>query len=367
MTVDRLIAGVQARAVLTALALLVTLYLVIDLLDSARHLFSGDTAVIEVLGLYLYKLPASLHLMLPVALVVGTSAAFALLGRSRQLRALAAAGLSPLRLLLPVGAVAAAVVAAMMLLAEFGVPPATDRYEKWMMEHFGRIDSSWRFFRSHMWVQGDAGRLIRIGRKDDDGRRLQYLIVLEVDEDFRLRRRLDIKKLTWRDGAWQAERVQQRDFAGGRLVDYRRMARTTLGWTERPDRFRDLSGRPRQKRLGELSATIALLERRGLQAGEYRLERHNRWAYPLLGLLLLVFAFPRLADPARRRSLAGELLQAVGLVFAAYLMVALATTAVSGGLLAPWAGAWLPPLAILAAAGCSWGLHWRRGRGGDGA
>lgn len=361
---DRMVIGLVVRSCLSSLAVLVGLFLLVDFLEAAKNLFGGEAGIGDVLLLYACKLPSLLHLMLPVALVVGSCAAFALLGRHQEIRALAAAGIAPRRIAAPVVAVGLVVVLGVGLLAEFGVPPASDAMEGIMRERFGRIDSTWRFFRNHMWVQGDENRLFRIARKSDDGQRLEHVIVLELDDAFHALARYDMRRAEWRSGRWIGTRVDERKFDAGRLVSYSRDAQRELNWSEKPDRFRDLSGRPKQKDLASLSATIEQLERRGLNAAEYRLEWHNRFAYPLLGLALLGIALPWLVRPARRRTLAQALLEASGLVFVGFLMVSLSVSSVSGGLVAAWIGAWAPFGLLSLAVALSWFIFTRGAKQG---
>ncbi len=346
MILDSMIIRLQVRCLLAALAVLTVLFLVVDLFDSARYLFGPQATTADVVMLYVYKLPAMLHLLLPISLVVGTCVAFARLGQYRELRALVAAGLGPVRLVRPVLVVSAVTAAVVVLLGELAVPPAYDRIETLMSERFGRFDSSWRFFRSHRWVKGDEGRLIRVSRKSSDGGTLRGVVVFELDEDFHMVRRTDAARVVWREGSWIARGVEERRFADGRLVSYDKKAEKVLDWSMSPRRFRDLSGRPQQKNFAGLAETIEELKRRGIDAAEYHLAMHNRFAYPLIALALVLLFFPWMSAPHRRPTVSGALIEAIGLVFCAYFLAAVAAASVSNGLLAPVPGAWLPPAVI---------------------
>lgn len=134
--------------------------------------------------------------------------------------------------------------------------------------------------------------------------------------------------------------------------------------TEGPERFRDLSGRPQQKRLSELSASIDELQRSGLPVVEYVLALHNRFAIPMMGVVLVLLGFPWLSVPWRKITISGALTEAMGLVFVGYLLVAVCTSAVSGGLLPPAVGAWLPVAAVFVLATPLWVRLIREGRRG---
>ena len=78
-------------------------------------------------------------------------------------------------------------------------------------------------------------------------------------------------------------------------------------------------------------------------------------------------AFPFQTLPYRRRSVSGALFEAVLLVMGAWLVVAVCTTAVGGGLLEPWLGGWLPVMVVAVALLVSWVLVYRAPAGGTSA
>ena len=205
-----------------------------------------------------------------------------------------------------------------------------------------------------MWIQGQDNQLLRVSRKSQDGRHLKGVIIFHLDEQFHLQRRHDIRRLDFQDGTWVGTGVVTRTFSDGQQDSYLGQKQAQLNLGVGPDRFVNLSGRPVQKNLFQLNRTIELLEQRGLSANEYRLAWHNRFAFPLVGVTLLLFLFPFYAQPGRQRSLAGALIESVGAIFVAYFLIALSTTAVSGEFFKPWLGAWLPPLLLVASAIPRW-------------
>lgn len=341
------------RSVFAVLSLMVLLVLLADFLESAGRLIESS-GMWNVLFLYACKVPSVSYLSLPVAFVVGACIVFASMGRHGELRALAASGLGPVNLLKPVFVFGVGLAVFVFLLGEVLVPPSADEMEQLMEQHFGRIDSSWRFFRNHQWTKGDSGRLIRVGHKSRGGETLDYVIALQLDERFHVSRRLDARRLVWQGESWLAERVELREFEDSKLISYKKLPSATLNWTEDPDLFCDFSGRPQQKNIIQLMSAISSLKRRGLASAEYSLELHRRFAYPFMGILMVLFLFPWLSSPVGSRSTSAAVVQATVMVFAGYLIVAFCTTAVSGGLLPPWLGAWVPPLLFSVACIPAW-------------
>jgi lipopolysaccharide export system permease protein len=354
MIMNRMLVRLLLRSGLVSLGVLLVLALLMDFFESARHLLSGKGTAIDVLLFSLCKIPDLLVLLLPIALVVGTCVAFAVLGRDLELRALAAAGIGPQKIVRPLLGVAAATVISTILIAEFLVPPALNQIEKLMTEKFGRFDSTWQFFRNHHWYQGQAGRIFQVTGKSADGQQIEFATALTLNEDFHITRRTDVRNAAWQGDHWVGRRVVLREFENGEMLKLERHNDFRLDWSEGPERFEDLRGRPKQKTFRGLLRTVEQMEQRGFPATQYRLEVNNRLAFPFLGFCLVLLAFPWICAPGRRRTLAAALTEALGLVFGAYFLVTMATSAVSGGLVAAWVGAWAPSLLILCLAAPKW-------------
>jgi lipopolysaccharide export LptBFGC system permease protein LptF len=249
-----------------------------------------------------------------------------------------------------------------IFLAEFLVPPALDRTEKLMEERFKVMDQTWRFYRKHNWFQGIGNRIFRVPSASPNGEVLKGVTLLEMDSDFHVISREDFNQVIWQNEKWEAGISTKRRFLGGEMLSFETTRNPTLSWTERPGRFENLRGRPKQKSLAQLAATIDALEHRGLSATRYRLEYHNRFAYPLLALGMVLLALPWLCAPRRRRTLAGALIEATGLIFGAYFLVMMASAAVTGGACSAALGVWLPVAAVMAMALLGWMVLVKRGR-----
>ncbi len=354
MTLERMLFGLHLRVLLASLGVLLLLSVVMEFFESAHALLSGRGSACDVLLFCLYRVPDLFVLLVPIALVAASCVTFALLSGGNELRALAAAGIGPARIALPVFAIAALAVVTAILTAEFVVPPALDRLDQLMLAKFGRIDSSWRFYHVRHWYKGDDDRIFHVIGRSGDLHRIEVFELFEVDDNFHLRRRTRVNRATWKSDHWEGEWVETWRFSDAAMIAHSCDRHKKLDWPERPERFKNLQGRPKQKTFTELSGTIDEMRARGFPQAPYRLELHNRIAFPILGVCLVFFFFPWLSAPGRRRSLAGALSESIGLIFAAYFVVAVCTAAVGGGLIGAAAGAWIPPILFLIAALPGW-------------
>jgi len=367
MTVlDRFLLRTYLRSLGGTYAVFLVAGTVLEFLEKARVLLSERGTAGQVLLFLVCRSSELAVLLLPLALVVGIGLAHAYLSRGLEMRALAAAGIGTLRILPVLLFCGLLTMVASAVLSEWVVPAAL-RTQLQLERKLGWTNRAWRFFKNRQWFLGQRGRIYRVSGRSRDGQSLRRAELFVLDEHFQLAERVLAERVHYQQGHWRARRVRRWRFAAAAVKELPAARDVILDWPEGPERFRPLRGRPRQKGLAELAETSRLLERRGARATSYRLEMHLRFAFPLLGLLLVLVAFPFQTLPYRRRSVSGALFEAVLLVMGAWLVVAVCTTAVGGGLLEPWLGGWLPVMVVAVALLVSWVLVYRAPAGGTSA
>jgi LPS export ABC transporter permease LptG len=353
-----LLIRLYSKTVLLTFVVLAFSFALSNFMESAKRVLASEATAWEILSYYISLMPSFLYTLVPVGLIVGACVSFAVLGRNKELLAMVAAGVSPRQMMTPVLSVALLFSLGMFPLSEWLVPLAYQRVEELSRGSIGRIDSSWKYFPLQQWYPSSANRLIRVARVGDGGHRLQKVIVFDLDDDFQVVRRTDMGLVRWNKDHWDGRNLVVRRFSDGEQISFQKIRKLRLDWNESQDRFRDFSGRPQEKTLGQLFESIDGMEKRGLSSISYRLAVHHRFSFPLLGLILLLVFMPWLIRPDRYRTMAGALLESLGLVFGAYLVVVFCNAAVSGRILPPAMGGWLPVFVRLLFGGVFWsGRH----------
>jgi lipopolysaccharide export system permease protein len=184
-----------------------------------------------------------------------------------------------------VGACALAAVAAMAL-NEWVVVDASRRAEEIRAEKFKRPGDFAAYFGHRQWFRGRTGkdpnfnRLYYVGGESRSG--FVGVTIYELGPGFHLARRIDVDLLEpVPGGSWLAHGATISTFAGGERTSVERDEALPLTLPETADDFRLRSGRPNQLRLFDLWDQIRARRRLGLPEAEFRLELHNRLAYPL--------------------------------------------------------------------------------------
>lgn len=317
-----------------ALAVLLLLQLV-DVVEkgeefAARHMGPGDVALYAWL-----RLPALLHQAIPIAALAGAMAVFAALGRSLEMVAIRAAGLSQYRVLAMALPVPILLALASWTLAEKAAPASEARLAAWWAESDPTPARADRWFRI-------GEEIVRAGGASPDGTRLEGVEIFRRDERGLLTEQISARTALRAETGWVLSAGTRTGFEGNRAIRTRfdRLAWATplqpgdvsLFFARSPF----LSAEAARRSLDEaapVSASAALFATRLQRA----------WAEPLAPFVMLLLALPLAFAAAQRRLPWPTLLYAAGGGLLYLTMDGLLTVAGQVGALPPAIGAWTAP------------------------
>jgi lipopolysaccharide export system permease protein len=286
-------------AMLGALAGVVALYLAVDFVDNSAA-FSGPGWVPAAIELYANKAAVVARQVAPAALLLGASVAVSGFRVTREWTAMRAVGLGPWRLAVPVLVVTFAAGLALVVLHDVVGVRAAERAEEITALRFGRGGDKRRFLAARepkRWFRGEDGRRIYHLRGQLPGGGFENVTVLEVDDRFRLVRRIDAERMRPAEDGWVLEDVEDRAFSPDGAMTLELAETRRYRFDERPEAFSVVAGRPDQMRWQTLVDQIELRRRLGLATVDFELERDNRLAYPFAAvpgaLLALALALRR--------------------------------------------------------------------------
>ncbi len=354
MTLFLHLAARTLRAALAAFAGVLTIFLAVDLLDSAG-VIGGPGWLWPAILLYANKAAVVAHEIAPGALLLGAAVATSGLRQTREWTALRALGLGPGRVAGPVlAATLAAAVALVIFHDAVGVEAAqrADEIEAVRFAH-GQGYRRWLAWQQpKRWFRGGDGRRVYHLRGTLPGGGFEGVTVLELTPDFRLARRIDAGRMFGTaDGGWRLEGVEERVFDAGGASRVERAPVRTFRFDEPPGSFDLRPGRPAQMRLGVLAEQVALRARLGQPTIEFALERANRLAYPLVAVPGALLAVALALRRRRRGHVATALLEAVGISLSIWAAQGICLGLGLSGRLPPLLAAWLPDLLLLGVGG----------------
>lgn len=339
MIVFRYLARAYLGALVAALVGMCALFLIIDFADRAKF-FTGAGWLEAVVELYLCKLAVTAHQLAPAALALGAAVAMSALRRTGEVTALRSLGRGPWTFTAPVAAVALTFGGLLFAVEDPVVVPANYRAEEITALRFHRWGDWKTYHWNRRWYRGETGTIYYLGRIEDKG--FVDVAVYELDDDFRLRRRIDAARITPTDGGWKLSDAVVRTFAADGSMHEERVASHIETFPDDLREFRVKTGRPSQLRRRELPEQIELREKLGLPVREWQLALHERRSYQLTSVPVAVLG----ACLALRRNRRGHLTAAIAegfvVTIALWALSALARTLTLAGHLSPLVGGWLP-------------------------
>jgi lipopolysaccharide export system permease protein len=335
-------------AFLVALGGVVGIYLAVDFVDNAAG-YSWSLALLE---LYANKAAVVVNQLAPAALILGASIATSLFRQTREYTAMRAVGLGPWRLAAPVICTALLAGGALVVLHDVIGVRAAERADELQSVRFGRGGDLRRYQAAHApkrWFRGQDGRHIYFLRGALPGGGFERVTVLELSPEFTLARRIDAARMRPEGAGWVLEDVVDRTFAADGTMTLTQVPSRAYQFSEPPDAFAIVPGRPSQMRWNTLLWQIKLRRRLGLPVADFQLERYNRLAYPLAGVPGALLAIALALRASRKGHIAVSLVEAVGVSLLFWGAQGVTWALGLSGRVAPWAAAWLPNLVFLAA------------------
>ena len=347
---DRYLSWQLLRLLVATLGGVVLLYLVVDFADRAQG-FGGRAWAKAALELYWNKAAVVAYQLAPAALIIAAALLATLLARRGELTALYSLGVRPVRLALPIFAIAVALGGLLFLLGERVVVRADARAEEIQVKRFNRWGDWATYHAGASWLRGRDNRLYHLGGERDGG--WEPATILEIAPPFRLARRIEARRLepSKAPGEWRLYDAVETRYAlsaePGGAIEERRAAVLVERFPETASDLALRSGRPRQLPWRALREQAQRRAKLGQPVREWQLAIAERAAQPatlapaaLAGLGLILWRARR----RRRLPLAGAVALGIALSLLLWAVSVIAHAASLAGGLPVWVAGALPPV-----------------------
>ena len=316
----------------------IVIFAVVDLIEK-MDVFLDHRAPWGLVARYFLNLtPDVVVKMLPVALLLATFLALGQLNKFGELTAMRAGGLSLVRILRPVFAVAGACVGLSLVLGEVVVPEATRARDAIFEERIQHLQRSMPSERPDVTYLGTGGRVWLVGLYLVHERRMHDVSLQEFRAGA-LVRRIDAAEASWDGRRWVFSAGYVRRFEGGheQAEAFQRMAVDGLG--ERPEDFAKPGHKPEEMNWFELRRYVERLRASGARVENYLVDLHLKLAFPLICVIVVMIG-GAMATRLRMHSAALGFGLAVAISFLYYGIMRAGQALGHNGALPPYVAAW---------------------------
>jgi len=320
----------------------VSLFVIFDLSETIDEILKNKVPSGLVLNYYKYSSLQMFYDIAPVVVLVTTLMTFSLLGRTNEITACKALGMSLYRLALP--ALAASLLVTLFCgYLESAVLPASNAKVAQLKDRIRGSETVRTYRRAdRQWLFGQGRYIYNYLHYDPQRPALQRLQVFDFDESHRLSRRLVADSAVFLGEVWRFSNGWSRSFRSVEVTDYRRFTGDKIvRYPETPDYFESEIRPPEQMRYSELKDYIQELKDSGQPVPELQVQLQNKIAFPVVSLVMALVALPFAFRLGRQGALYGLGVSVVlGMVFLG--IFAFFTTLGEAGALPPAVAVWSP-------------------------
>jgi LPS export ABC transporter permease LptF/LPS export ABC transporter permease LptG len=344
------------REFLVSLAVILSSFLALSIIFSFFELI-GDiirnrTALITVGDYLLNLIPYMLYNLTPLCALIAVLVSLSGMNRSSEITAMKASGISLYRIVTPIFVLTALLAVGLFLFDDFYLPQANRRQESLRSvikgkpaQTFLRPDRKW--MSGQQDSAGEPTRIFYYQFLDPDKDLFANLTVFEFEPGtFALQRRIFATSARWDPQVqrWVMENGWQRTFNHERVSSYQPFTVSTFPEIhEQPVYFKKEVRTFQEMTYGELTDYIHDLKQSGFDTMRLRVQLNRKLAYPLMTLVMAIFAVPFAMSMGKRGSLTG-IATAIGMAIAYQIIVSVFESMGNVNVLPPMLAAWCADL-----------------------
>lgn len=274
------------------LSSLLLVFYVINILELVDNLIENGVPFAYVLRYNYYVTPEIFTYILPIAVLTAVLLAFSLMSKNNEVVAVQVSGVSLPRLALPALFLGLAASLAVFFLQERVMPEANRNATRTLdVIHKRQPLAETEYARN--WVLGRGNRIYFYDFYEKGRRRFVRFNVVELDGQFRLRRRLSALTATWKgEGTLLLRDGFSREFRENLPAAMSEFAELRLEVAESRRYFTEKVRFSGAMNSAELRDYIRYLESKRSDPLRYRAQLYNNYAFPFSALVMVFIAIP---------------------------------------------------------------------------
>ncbi len=328
------------------------IYLVVDFFEKLDDIIEKKAAAWDAVLYFAYKIPAILVQGIPMAVLLASLIGLGLLQRNREIIALRAAGLRAWVYAGPM--VAASVVLALgtFLAGETLGRTLNHKAETLWREKIAKKQTPLGLVQENVWTRGEDF-FLQARSYDARARIFLGVSLYQLDENFRLRRRLDAQRLVWAGSKWRAEKGSVLEWEEG-AARHRNFEAMEVPLSLEPEDLAAAATLPEDLRWDQLYAYAQKLAAEGYNTLPYRVELHSRLATACAAVILGVIGVSLSLHLGHRGGIALGITMGLGLTFLYLVLFHTGASFARSEMLPPALGVWAPNALFAAVSAALW-------------
>lgn len=238
----------------------------------------------------LLRIPHYFNLLLPLASLISMLILLIMMVRNNEIIAARTSGISTISLMKPFIAFAFGLIIFSFIIAEWIMPYAANAAEYLYRVKIKKEDSYVHFKNNRIWFKKD-NILSNIDFFDAKKDTITGLTIIELADDFTIKKRIDAKEGTWKDSTWLFTTVIERTFGDNAIQSKKVYSEMKDLIKETPAMLKVGQRNPEEMGYKDLLRYIHRLKREGHDVRRYLVDLYNKMAFPFINLIMVFVAF----------------------------------------------------------------------------
>jgi lipopolysaccharide export system permease protein len=335
------------RILLLSCGAFVGIYLLIDFFENISDFIDHKATVGDYLTYLFNSIPFIFVQILPLAILMTVVLTLGTLGRTNEVTAMRACGISLWRIVQPFMLLAFALSLLLLTLNEF-VVPLNARALNNLLEIKLQGKQPLSLKRNELWYR-DQNRIINISVADPQSQSLHGVTIFTIDESPKIIRREESAKVDFNENSWLAGSLIAREFDAtyGDLLKVTESNQQTLDIGRSPEDFVRHADLNSALNFRQLLKLVNKLEKEGIDSTRQRVDMHNRLAAPFTCLIMAFLGVPFALQRGRNSNIALGIGLSLGIGVVYFILQSLITAFGYSGALPPILTAWTTNIIFL--------------------
>jgi len=300
-TFDRYILTEFFRVFLLSMIVMIAFYEMVSFIDMAGYFFKFKATFDMIFRFMLFRVPMGLFHVTPICVLLASVLTVSSMSRFSELVAMKSAGVSLLRMAMPIIVAAGAISVLSFLDSEYLFHLAAKETNRIYYEEIKKQPRKGLFSNDKFWYKADDGDIWNIGHIDTKKGILRELSIFRFDKNkTSIVSRVNASKGRYAGGEWILSDYLERTFSEGGKFTEKYYKEKTLPKSAVP--IADLTKvqlDPDEMNLDQMRAYIHDIRSKGYDATRYIVKMHSKIAFPLISLVMPLLAIPLGARSSR--------------------------------------------------------------------
>jgi lipopolysaccharide export system permease protein len=236
------------------------------------------------------RLPQFVNLLLPLASLISMLIFLILMVRANEIIAVRTSGISTLSLMKPFIGLACGLIILSFIIAEWIMPYSANKADYLYRVKIKKEDSYVHFKNDKIWFKRE-NILTNIDYYDAKKDIIKGLTLIELADDFTIKKRIDAKEGVWKDSSWVFKSITERTFGDDVIKDKKVYAELKDLIKETPAVLKVGNKNPEEMGYNDLQKYIRKLRRDGHDVRRYLVDLYNKISFPFINLIMVFVAF----------------------------------------------------------------------------